>query len=201
MRTFLSIIGPLIAAIGFLPYLKEAVKGEVRPRVASWVTWSLVTGIATIASLSQQAYTSAFLTAVDTVIELSILIMALRKGDYNYNWVDRVSQAITIIGIIAWLTTANATWAIIFNIMADFFGAVPTFYHSWLSPHDEQWQPFIISGVGAGISFLAVEHIGFVTAGFPIYLCLIGFALGLNIFFRQKIVTSKKYRVSKKNMN
>ena len=140
MRTFLSIIGPLIAAIGFLPYLKETIKGEVRPRVASWATWSLVTGIATIASLSQHAYTSAFLTGVATVIELSILIMALRKGEYNYNWIDGTSQAISLIGIVAWLTTANAAWAIIFNIIADFFGAVPTLYHSWLSPHDEQRQ-------------------------------------------------------------
>lgn len=191
MRTLLSIIGPLIAALGFLPYLKDTIKGTVRPRIASWATWSLVTGIATIAALSQQAYTSAFLTGVATVIELSILIMALKKGDYDYNWIDGASQAISLIGIVAWLTTSNAAYAIIFNIIADFFGAVPTFYHSWISPHDEAWQPFIISGIGAGISFLAVSSVGFVTAGFPIYLCLVGFALGLNIYFRQKVVAKK----------
>lgn len=99
MRTFLSIIGPLIAAVGFLPYLKETIKGTVKPRIASWATWSLVTGVATIAAFSEGAYTSAFLTGVATAIQLSILLMALRKGDYDYNWIDGASQAISLVGI------------------------------------------------------------------------------------------------------
>lgn len=192
MRIFLSIVGPLISALGFLPYLKETINGTVKPRIASWATWSLVTGIATVAALSQHAYTSAFLTGAVTAIELSILIMALKKGDYDYSWIDGISQPISVIGIVAWLTTNNAALAIIFNIIADFFGAVPTFYHSWISPHNESWLPFIFSGIGAGISFLAVSSIGFVTAGFPIYLCILGFALGLNIYFRQKAVPVSK---------
>lgn len=191
MRTFLSIIGPLIAALGFLPYLKETVKGTVKPRIASWATWSLVTGIATVAALSEGAYTSAFLTGVATVIQLSILVMALRKGDYDYNWIDGVSQTISLIGIGAWLLSDNATYAIVFSIIADFFGAVPTFYHSWVSPHDESWKPFVLSGLGASISFLAVTELTFIAAGFPIYLALVGYALGLNIYFRQKVVPAK----------
>jgi hypothetical protein len=191
MRTFLSIIGPLIGVFGFLPYLKATIKGSVRPRIASWTSWSLVTGIATIAELSQHAYTSAFLTGVFTVIELSVLIAALKKGDYNYNWVDGTSQAISIIGIVAWLSTSDATWAIIFNIIADFFGAVPTYYHSWVKPHDESWLPYILSGVGAAVSLLAVKGLGFITAGFPIYLTFVGLTLGLNIYLRQKVVLKK----------
>jgi len=187
MRTILSIVGALIAAIAFLPYLRETLKGTVRPRIASWATWSLVTGAATIVALSEGAYTSALLTGAVTVVELLILITALRKGDYDYSWIDGASQLISVIGIIAWLTTDNPAWAIIFNIVADFFGAVPTFYHSWISPHDEAWLPFLLSGAGAGVSFLAVDSVGFVTAGFPIYLTIIGLALGLNIYFRQRM--------------
>jgi hypothetical protein len=151
----------------------------------------LVTGIATIAELSARAYTSAFLTGVATVIEMAILIMALKKGDHDYNWVDGTSQIISIIGIIAWLTTRNPAWAIIFNMVADFFGAVPTFYHSWKSPHDEQWQPFIISGIGSTLTLLAVSTVNLVTAGFPLYLAVVGFGLGLNIFYRQKILATQ----------
>jgi hypothetical protein len=190
-------VGPLIAALGFLPYLRETINGKVRPRIASWATWTLVTGIATIAAFSEHAYTSAFLTGVATVIEGSILIMALRKGDYDYNWIDGTSQAISLVGIVAWLTTSNAAWAIIFNIIADFFGAVPTFYHSWIAPYDESWKPFILSGLGASVSFLAVQEIGFVTAGFPIYLALVGYALGLNIYFRQKQVPDREVKATK----
>jgi hypothetical protein len=188
MKTILSIIGPLIVTIGFLPYLRATVRGSVRPRIASWATWSLVTGIATVAALSQRAYTSAVLTGMATCVELSILVMALRKGDFAYTGVDGVSQAISLLGICAWLLTKDATFAIIFTIVADWFGAVPTFYHSWFAPHDEAWPPFILGGIGAAISFLAVGSINFVAAGFPIYLMLVGLALGITIYFRQRAV-------------
>ncbi len=188
MRELLSIVGPLIAAIGFIPYLKETISGKVKPRIASWATWSLITGIATVAELSHRSYTSAFLTGIATLIEVTILVFALKHGDHTYSWIDAVSQVISVAGLVAWLLSKNANYAIIFNMSADFFGAVPTFYHSWIAPHEEGWQAFIISGVGSGISFLAVKHISFISAGFPIYLSLVGFALGLNIYFRQKVV-------------
>lgn len=188
MRTTLSTIGPLIAALGFLPYLNEIAKGNVCPRIASWATWSLVTGVATVAGLSQHAYTSASLTGMATCLELSILVMALRCGDHDYSWVDGASLVISIAGIAGWLTSNNPSWSIIFNVVADFFGAVPTFYHLWVSPHQESWMPFVLSGIGSGVSVLAIKDIGVVSAGFPIYLCSVGLALGFGTYFRQKVV-------------
>ena len=197
MRTLLSIIGPLIGSIGFLPYLKDTVSGRVRPRIASWATWSLVTGIATVAALSQRAYASSILTGVSTCVELSILVMALRKGDFAYNWVDGVSQAISLLGIGAWLLSKDAAFAIIFTIVADGFGAVPTFYHAWVAPHEETWQPFMLGGVGAAISLLAVGSITFIAAGFPIYLVVADFGLGITIYVRQRVVPAGKAIASK----
>jgi hypothetical protein len=190
VSTILSVIGPTIAALGFVPYLKGVIHGSVRPRVASWATWSLVTGVATFAALSKHAYTSALLTAVATCFEVAILVIALRRGDHDYNWVDGVSQAISLLGVVAWLSTSHAVWAIVFAIAADFFGAIPTFYHSWIAPHDESWVPFILSGVGGAVSFLGVSDVGVVSAGFPLYVCLIGPALGLNIIARQRAIAA-----------
>ena len=191
IRITLAVTGPLIAALGFIPYLKNTIKGNVRPRIATWSSWSLITAIATVAAISEQAYVSAFLTGIATAIELSILFMAIRKGGYGYGWADGICQAISIIGVVAWIATNNAIWAIIFNIIADFFGAVPTFYHTWIDPYDEDWRPFIISGFGSVISLLAVSSVGFTTAGFPIYLSVIGFALGVNIYLSQKLSHKK----------
>jgi hypothetical protein len=188
VKALLSIIGPLIVTIGFIPYLLDTVRGSVRPRIASWATWSLVTGIVTVAALSQGAYTSAVLTGMGTCVELLILIMALRKGDYTYTWVDGASQTISLLGICAWLLSKDATFAIIFSIVADGFGAVPTFYHAWVAPHEEAWPPFVLGGVGATVSLVAVGTATFVAVGFPIYLVAIGFALGLSIYIRQRVV-------------
>lgn len=188
MRTVLSIIGPLIAFSAYVPYLLKTMRGQVRPRIASWATWALVTAIATMAALSQHAYASAFLTGISTIGELVILLMALRKGGHEYTWVDGASQVISVVGIVAWLLSTNATFAILFNILADFFGAVPTFYHAWFAPHDESWEQYTTSGVGAVFSCLAVTSLTFVAAGFPAYLMVMNMILGGMIYFRQQAV-------------
>lgn len=182
-----SIVGPIVAALGFTPYIIQTYKGVLKPRIASWTTWSLVTAIATAAEFSNHDYVSAAFTGLATVPELIILAMAFKKRDFDYNWIDAASQLLSLIGIIFWLTSHNPEWAVIATIGADFFGAVPTFYHAWLSPHNEAWLPFLISAIGAGISLLAIRNIGIVAAGFPIYLLLIDISLSLTIFFRQKI--------------
>ena len=145
-----------------------------------------MTGVATIAAISEHAYTSALLTGVATLFELLILIAALDKGDDDYAWLDGGSQVVSVVGVVAWLSTSNAAWVIAFAIIADFSGAVPTFYHSWIAPHDESWVPFVLSGIGAGISFLAVTDISVVTAAFPLYVCILGPVLGVTIYLRQK---------------
>ncbi len=188
MTDILRIVGPILAASGFAPYLLSTIKGKVKPRVASWATWTMVTGIATAAELSKHSYTSALLTGIATIPEALILVMALRNGDFDYSWVDGVSQILSIAGIIFWLSTSSPMGAIVANILADLFGAVPTFYHIWIKPHEEAWLPFLISAVGSGMSLLAVANFGIVAAGFPIYLLLIDSSLSLSIFLRQKAV-------------
>jgi hypothetical protein len=119
--------------------------------------------------------------------------MAFRHGDFAYNWVDGVSQAISLLGIGAWLLSKDAAFAIIFTIVADGFGAVPTFYHAWVAPHEETWQPFMLGGVGATVSLLAVVgSITFVAAGFPIYLAVVDFGLSITVYFRQRVVPDGK---------
>jgi hypothetical protein len=74
---------------------------------------------------------------------------------------------------------------------------VPTFYHAWVAPHEETWQPFMLGGVGATVSLLAVGSITFVVAGFPIYLMVVDFGLGINVYVRQRVVPGGKAVASK----
>jgi len=186
VRTLLTIVGPCISASGFLPYMLATFRGTIRPRVASWATWSLVTGIATVAAFSDGAYASGALTAVATACELAILGFALHKGQWTYTWIDGSSQGISLAGMVGWLSTSNAIWAIVFSIIADFFGAVPTFHNGWTAPQDENWAPYVVSGAGAAVSFLAVKDVTVVSAAFPAYVAVFGPCLGSMIILRQR---------------
>lgn len=98
IKQILSFLGPIIAAAGLYPYFKDAVSGKVKPRIASWATWTLVTGVATVAAISHQAWASAFLTGIATILEGMILVAAIKYGDTDYNNVDIVSQVLSVGG-------------------------------------------------------------------------------------------------------
>jgi len=188
MKEILAIVGSIIVAVSFVPYLIDTLRQKVKPRIASWMTWSLVTGISTVAALAAHAYVSALLTGAATLVELAVLTLALRNGDRTYGWIDGVSQAISTVGILAWLLSKDPATAILFGIMADFFGAVPTYYHGWVAPHEEQWQSFILTGFGSLLTVFAVTTHDFSNLAFPVYFSITATAIGADIFFRQKIV-------------
>lgn len=73
-------------------------------------------------------------------------------------------------------------------MIADFCGVVPTMYHSWKLPHEESSSPFLISSLGAFVSFFAVEKYDFINVSFPLYLTLAGALIGLTVIYRQKRV-------------
>jgi hypothetical protein len=194
IKQILSFIGPLIAAFGLYPYFKDSVSGKVKPRIASWTTWTLVTGVATVAAISQHAWASAFLTGVATIMEAMILVAALKKGERDYNRVDIISQVLSVGGVVAWLSTSNAIYAILFNMIADFCGVVPTMYHSWRQPHEESANPFLISAFGSIVSFFAVTKYDFVNISFPLYLAFAGTLIGLTIIYRQRQVPNPRVK-------
>lgn len=188
IRNILTILGPLIAAVGFIPYLKDAATGKVKPRIASWASWTLITGIATIAAIVAHAYVSATLTGILTIVEGAVLVAGLRQGDWEYGWLDAICQALSLTGIVAWLFTKDPVWALVFNILADFSAVIPTLHHSWVKPHEELWQPYALSGFGSFISFLGIKGYFFADVAFPIYLCLGSLLIAGTIYGRQRVV-------------
>ena len=188
MKETLAIVGSVIVAVSFLPYLLEVIRGKVKPRISTWITWSFLTTVSTVAAISAHAYTSALLTGAATAVEILILVYGLHNGELTHGRIDATSQTLSVLGIIAWLITNNPAFALGFNIIADLSGAVPTYYHAWVKPHEEQWQSFAVFAVGSFMTIFGVSKFDFVNLAFPIYLTFSASSIGLDIFIRQRLV-------------
>ena len=192
MKEFLIVSGSIIVAVSLIPYLVLTIKGKIRPRISSWSTWALITGIATIAAISEGAYTSALLTGISTINEILIVIFAIRHGDKDYSRIDAICQSTSVLGVVFWLVSGSVIWAIFFQMIADMFAAIPTFYHSWIAPHEEDWSPFLIFAFGAAVVASTIRELDFINLGFPIYLIVVSGSLGILILVRQRMVPSEE---------
>jgi hypothetical protein len=189
MREILIIAGGAISVLGVLPYLRDVIRGKTKPRVVSWLTWTVLTAIATGAALSDKAYASGILTLAGTLATGSVVLAGLKYGDKKFERFDIFCLTGALVGLVLWLTFGSPEIAIIATVTIDFIGAMPTLRHSWQKPHEETEQAFIISSFAAFLSLLAVEHISITNLAFPLYLTL------MNATIASVVVTRKRVEV------
>ena len=99
MRTLLSVLGSLIAVAGIVPYVIETIRGNTKPRMVTWLTWALLTGVAGAASLSAGQLGGAVFALLGTVATSAVVVAGLRFGDRSFTTLDLACLAGVLVGL------------------------------------------------------------------------------------------------------
>lgn len=166
----LLIISGLLQFISIAPYLVDTAKGRSKPRLVSWFNWTLLTGIATAAALSQHQYASAILTGSETITQLCVVLLGFRNGDHSIERLDIICQIGAVCGLVLWIIFNNPLVAIIATVLIDFIVAIPTYVHAWQKPNEETGSTYLLSGLGALAAVFAVTTRTILGYTFPAYL-------------------------------
>jgi len=184
MRNLLITLSAIVTIGGAVPYILAIIRGTTKPRVVSWFTWTLLTGIAAAASLSDHQYAAGILSLSATFEVGLIVILGLKHGDRKFDKTDIICQAAALVGLALWLVFNSPGIAVLASMVIDFIGCIPTIKHSWQKPHEETWFTFALSSLGGGLALLAVRSWALTAIGYPLYIFVI------NIFMMLFIVLS-----------
>jgi hypothetical protein len=191
MRTLLSVLGSLIAVAGTVPYIVETIRGNTKPRLVTWLTWALLTGVAGAASLSAGQLGAAVFALLGTVATSSVVLAGVRYGDRSFTRLDLACLAGVLLGLLLWLSLNNPIFAIWAAILIDFVGLVPTLVHAWKQPGAETASAFVCVGVGGLITSAAIASGGSFSVaalGYPLYAALSMATVASIIVVRRKSV-------------
>lgn len=169
-----------------MPYALDVLKGVTKPRIVSWLTWSLLTVIGCAASFAAHQFASAILLAFASAETSSIVVLGLRKGDHHFERFDVICQTAAIIGLVLWLVFDSPTIAIVATVAIDLVGALPTLKHIWQKPHEETWLTFALAGIGAACTIAAANGWKITAVAYPMYITLINAVFVTIIFVRRK---------------
>ena len=53
LQTVLIILSSVLTGVAALPYLRDVLQGKTKPRVVTWLVWTVLSGIAAAASFSR----------------------------------------------------------------------------------------------------------------------------------------------------
>jgi hypothetical protein len=189
MKTVFLILASIIMIGSVLPYLRDIIKGTTKPNLASWITWTLLTGIATAAEISAGEYVAAIFTGSAVVETALIVILGVWYGYVKYVMFDVVCQVAAIVGIILWQIFDSPTIGVLASVTIDFIGALPTVRHSWISPHEETWATYALAALGGVFAILALEDYNWVSLPYAVYIVLIDAVIFGILLIRAKKVT------------
>jgi uncharacterized membrane protein YsdA (DUF1294 family) len=185
MKAVFIAISSILATIAILPYVRDVCRKKTKPRIVSWVTWSLLFAIASAASFSDRQYASAILTLLDSIGTMTIVILGWRFGDKKTEPFDIGCQIAAMVGLILWLIFNSPAIAIIATISIDFIASLPTLKHSWKKPYEETAITFLLGGIAGVFTLMAVNNHKITAVAFPIYLVTINFLISTIIYSRK----------------
>lgn len=186
MKTAFLVVSIGITLVSIIPYLRDILRHKTKPNIVSWITWTMLTGIATAAEINAAEYTTALFTAASTLETGLVVALGLRNGFVKYTRFDAVCQLSAIIGIILWQLFNSPQIAVLATLLIDFIGALPTIRHSWQKPGEETWQTFMLGSIASVFAVLALTNYGVVALSFPLYLSVINALTAATIFFRRR---------------
>jgi hypothetical protein len=184
MKNIYLILAILITIASAIPYIKGILKGKTKPNIVSWITWTLLTGIATVAELAGHEYRTAIFTGTAVIETAIIVVLGLSRGYVKYTRFDYVCQFGAIVGLLLWWLFNSPAAGVIAAVSIDFIGALPTIRHSWNQPGEESWPTFAMGGAGGLLAILALTEHNWTSLTYPIYILIVNIIFVFSIIYR-----------------
>lgn len=165
------LIGILINAVGTVYYLKETIKGKIKPNRVTFFIWSIAPLIVFAAQISQGVGIQSLLALSVGLFPLSIFIATFlnKKAYWKLNLFDFSFGFLALIGLILWQITKVGNIAISFSILAEGLATLPTIVKSFNYPETESAWPWFASFTAGTLTLLTIKEWNFASYGFPLF--------------------------------
>jgi hypothetical protein len=185
-KVILGSLAVLIGFVGYVPYIRDVLRGKTNPHVFSWFLWGVMETIAFFAQISKGGGSGAWVTGTGALIAFFVAILALKRKDKQIVFFDWVALAGAVVGIILWQITNNPLMAIIFVTIADALAFIPTFRKSYSKPHEETLFEYGLSGLKWIFGIFALSSLNLTTWLYPASLIATNFGFIIMALIRRR---------------
>jgi len=180
------IIGTLIGAAGAVAYLRDTIRGRVKPNRVSFLLWSVIPMIAFLAQIKQGVGLEALMTFSTGFLPFTVFIASFfnKQAEWKLSVFDVICGVLSVSGIILWMITRVGNIAILFSIVADALAAIPTIRKAYKYPDTEIAWPWIATVAGVILTLLTLPILTFANSGFIIYILAMNLLIYIFVQFR-----------------
>ena len=155
-------IAAVLAVSANWDYVREVAKREARPRLASWVIWTVAMTVGSAGAARMGQWPAAVLGFAGAATCGSVVVAGWRCADKKLTWLDGFILLAGAAGIV--LLTDAMLWpdrfplsiAIGISVLTDLCAFVPTYDNA--RKGEEAPRPYIIDTIGAAAALVGARH-------------------------------------------
>ncbi|MFN3827328.1 MAG: hypothetical protein ACK4NR_06845 [Micavibrio sp.] len=186
IKQILSVIGMCLAVYCLFPYYIAILKRKAKPHIFTWVIFGIITSLAAAIQFSEGGGSGAWIVGLNGALCLTVVVLSLKFGEKQITKGDWLVFVVALSAVPVWLLANNPLWAVLILLMIEIFAYYPTLRKSWLRPHEEVIQTWLLGAITFLLSVLALEEYSFTTAAYPAFVSSINFMLAGLLLYRRR---------------
>lgn len=167
----LSLLSGVVFIIAFIPYIGAILRGEARPRKATWLVWAVGDWIILI-GMATKGTTSGLIIAA-CFGATCLFLLSLWYGDAGWENRDRVCLTLSGVAILLWLYFGESNLGIMFSLLSLAIAAWPTYVSAWRRPENEDAKGWVIFNISSLLAVLAIPRATIADVAPPVTFMLI----------------------------
>ncbi len=197
-KNVLGIIATFLVFIGYIPYLRDIIRGKTKPHLYSWFLWAFVTSIAFALQFSGGAGSGSFVTLAAVLMCLAVIILGFdQKRKVEVVKIDTVFLILAFIALGLWLVAKQPVLSAVLATSVDLLGFAPTIRKSWNNPYTETLSFYYLNSLRFGLAVIALQRYSLVTAFYPVSWLTANSLFALMLIIRRRQIKANKVILSK----
>ena len=178
----------IISLLGFLPYILSILKKQTQPHLVTWLIWTVVGTILAVSYYysANPSFLELLVPLAYVVGPLTITCLALFYGEIKYTLFDLSCFVLALMSLVLGFILKSPFIVLVFNVLLDFFGALPTIYKTYLQPESENFLAWSLFLVGNFLNLIALSSWNWASAIYPVYLFSVSLIITSLIIYRSK---------------
>ncbi len=131
--------------------------GSVRVSVSTFTVLALTSVSQAIALYLEHSWYPAAFMSLTAVVNTVIVVLGLRKKNYQFKSADALVLGAAIVGIIVWIFAQNAAWNVYILSVAILISYIPLFAKTYQSPSSEAKGPWIATLIASLVFLLTIS--------------------------------------------
>lgn len=186
MKALLGIVALVLNLVGFFPYIREIIKGVVKPQRTTWGIWTILTTIAAVNQIHNGGGFSSLFFVSSAMLVTTTFLLSLKRGQGGASKVDIVCLVLAIGLFAYWAIVKDTRVSTLIAVSIDSIALIPTLLKTYRQPGTEIYTQWVLAGIGGLFSLLAAPSFDWALIIYPLYIFVANAAVVTIKFSREK---------------